>query len=80
MPIFGEIEGIVEGHHFNNRREMHDIGFHSPLRAGIDGNGNTGAASIILSGGFVDDEDFGDEIIYTGQGGKNAANGLQEKH
>ena len=25
-------------------------------------------ASLVLSGGYVDDEDLGDEIIYTGEG------------
>ena len=34
-------------------------------------------ASIVLSGGYVDDEDLGDEIIYTGEGGRDSNTGLQ---
>ncbi|MCO5948789.1 YDG/SRA domain-containing protein [Mucilaginibacter flavidus] len=37
--------------------------------AGIDGNNKVGSSSIVLSGGYVDDEDMGDVIIYTGHGG-----------
>ncbi len=45
--------------------------------AGIDGNGEDGAAAIVLSGGYQDDEDLGDEIIYTGHGGNDSATGNQ---
>jgi putative restriction endonuclease len=34
-------------------------------------------SSIVLSGGYVDDEDLGDMIIYTGEGGRDAATGRQ---
>mgnify|MGYP001248602579 CR=1 FL=1 len=33
--------------------------------------------SIVLSGGYVDDQDLGDEIIYTGEGGRDADTGRQ---
>ena len=36
--------------------------------------------SIVLSGGYVDDQDFGDEIIYTGEGGRDASSGRQVGH
>lgn len=39
-----------------------------------DGSGNM---SIVLSGGYVDDKDFGDEIIYTGEGGRDENSGQQ---
>jgi putative restriction endonuclease len=35
--IFGEIEGIEEGYHFNNRKEMMPTSFHRNWGAGIDG-------------------------------------------
>jgi putative restriction endonuclease len=63
--IFGEIPGIEEGYHFNNRREMVPSSFHRMWAAGIDGNKKDGAAAIVLSGGYEDDFDLGDEIIYT---------------
>jgi putative restriction endonuclease len=34
-----------------------------------------GADSIVLSGGYKDDEDYGDTIIYTGQGGLDPKTG-----
>ncbi len=49
---------------------------HRPLQGGISG-AKDGADSIVVSGGYPDDEDFGDEIIYTGQGGRNPATGRQ---
>jgi putative restriction endonuclease len=34
-------------------------------------------SSIVLSGGYVDDEDLGDVIIYTGEGGRDPNTGRQ---
>ncbi|GAA5189969.1 YDG/SRA domain-containing protein [Ferrimonas gelatinilytica] len=71
-PItFGEIEGIEEGHWFADRKEMMPSCFHRNSGWGVDGNGKEGAAAIALSGGYEDDEDHGDEIIYTGAGGND---------
>jgi putative restriction endonuclease len=75
--IFGEIEGIEEGHWFEGRREMMPTCFHRNWAAGIDGNGSDGTAAIVLSGGYEDDMDSGDEIIYTGAGGNDANTGKQ---
>lgn len=51
--------------------------FHRNWAAGIDGNGTEGAAAIVLSGGYEDDADLGDEIIYTGAGGNDPNTGKQ---
>lgn len=75
--IFGEIPGIEEGQWFEGRKEMMSTSFHRNWAAGIDGNGSEGAAAIVLSGGYEDDEDLGDEIIYTGAGGNDANSGKQ---
>ena len=69
--IFGEIPGIKEGHWFEGRKEMMPTSFHRNWGAGIDGNGNEGTAAIVLSGGYEDDFDSGEEIIYTGAGGND---------
>lgn len=69
--IFGEIPGIQEGQWFEGRKEMMPTSFHRYWGAGIDGNGNEGTAAIVLSGGYEDDFDSGDEIIYTGAGGND---------
>ncbi|CAD0218706.1 YDG/SRA domain-containing protein [Chryseobacterium sp. JV274] len=75
--IFGEIEGIEEGYHFNNRKEMMPTSFHRNWGAGIDGNAKEGTAAIVLSGGYEDDLDFGEEIVYTGAGGNDSNTGKQ---
>jgi len=71
MPerTFGEIAGFPPGSTFTNRQDLAASGVHRPLQGGICG-GKDGAESIVVSGGYVDDEDHGDEIIYTGQGGR----------
>jgi putative restriction endonuclease len=69
--VFGEIEGVEEGYHFLGRKEMMPSSFHRNWGAGIDGNGKDGVSEIFLSGGYEDDEDGGDEIIYTGAGGND---------
>jgi putative restriction endonuclease len=75
--IFGEISGIEEGHWFEGRKEMMPTSFHRSWGAGIDGNGNEGTSAIVLSGGYEDDFDSGDEIIYTGAGGNDPKTGKQ---
>ncbi len=66
-PIkFGEIPGFEEGHWFEDRRAMNASNFHRHTTPGIDGNGKEGTSAIVLSGGYTDDADYGDEIIYTG--------------
>lgn len=69
---FGEIIGIDEGHEFKDRKALSAAGIHRPLQAGIDGNGREGASSIVLNGGYIDDEDHGALIIYTGHGGNDS--------
>lgn len=74
---FGKIEGISEGEIYIDRKALHEAGLHRPLQAGICGTANKGAESIVLSGGYIDDEDFGNEIIYTGHGGRDQDTGRQ---
>jgi putative restriction endonuclease len=71
--IFGPITGIAVGTVFQNRQELADSGIHRPLQAGISGSGQEGADSIVVSGGYEDDSDEGNEIIYTGHGGNDPA-------
>lgn len=79
MPdrIFGHIPGIVEGQHFENRIELSLAGVHRPRQAGISGSQNEGADSIVLSGGYEDDKDYRDIIVYTGHGGRDQNSGKQ---
>ena len=66
---FGEIDGYPSGSLFQDRHDLAAARVHAPLQAGISGDKEFGAESIVLSGGYEDDEDFGDVILYTGQGG-----------
>lgn len=74
--LFGEIEGVKDGDFFESRKALHEAGVHLPIQAGISGSQKDGADSIVISGGYEDDTDFGDEIIYTGHGGQDV-NGRQ---
>jgi putative restriction endonuclease len=67
----GEIPGVSTGTSFATRREVADAGVHRALQAGIVGTAATGAESVVVSGGYEDDDDRGDEIVYTGHGGRD---------
>ncbi|MFI0219756.1 YDG/SRA domain-containing protein [Streptomyces lydicus] len=71
--MIGEVPNSQAGQQFSTRRLIHDAGVHRPLQAGICGTKRAGAESIVLSGGYKDDEDYGDVIIYTGHGGQDGA-------
>jgi len=73
--IFGEIPGIKEGELFKGRKEMMPSSFHRVWGRGIDSHKDTGAAAVVLSGGYKD-LDNDDVIIYTGAGGRDK-NGKQ---
>lgn len=74
---FGSITGVAVGTTFASRRELADAGVHPPLQHGISGAGAEGADSIVVSGGYEDDEDYGDLIVYTGAGGRDPQTGQQ---
>ncbi|MFF4623843.1 YDG/SRA domain-containing protein [Nonomuraea jabiensis] len=67
--IGGHVEGIPIGSWFPNRQALREAGIHRPLRAGICGRVIQGVESIVISGGYPEDEDYGDLVIYTGHGG-----------
>jgi putative restriction endonuclease len=74
--LFGEIPGHPVGSMFPDRAAVSAAGLHRPPRAGIWGIAERGGAqSIVLSGGYKDDTDLGDFLIYTGQVGQE--NGRQ---
>lgn len=75
--MIGHLEQVEIGTEFEDRRSLYDAGVHRALQAGIVGRATEGAESIVLSGGYPDDEDFGDYVIYTGFGGRDPNNGRQ---
>ncbi|KAL3506248.1 hypothetical protein ACH5RR_031630 [Cinchona calisaya] len=73
--IVGPIPGVEIGDVFFFRMELCVIGLHGQPQAGIDYlsayqslNGEPITMSVIVSGGYEDDEDTGREIIYSGHG------------
>ena len=71
--MIGEIPAVRIGQIFASRRSLHDAGAHRGLQQGIGAAGE----SIVLSGGYVDDVDDGDIIVYTGEGGRDPNTGRQ---
>ena len=61
---------------FKDRKELAKAGIHTPPVAGIWGS-TDGASSIVLSGGYEDDIDDWNDILYTGQGGQDKPGGKQ---
>ena len=74
--MFGHIDGTTVGEIFEDRKHLRASGIHAPTMAGIWG-AQEGAYSIVLSGGYEDDVDELDYILYTGQGGQDAPGGKQ---
>ena len=75
--IFGEIDGIPAGTTFLNRQELSEAKVHPPNQKDISGSQSEGADSIVSSGGYEDDLDSGDVIIYTGAGARDQNTGRQ---
>jgi putative restriction endonuclease len=69
--FFGTPPDVHVGQQFIDRRELHEARVHRPLQAGISGTAAEGADSIVVSGGYVDDQDHGEYILYTGHGGND---------
>lgn len=67
----GPIPGIEVGMCWIFRLQVSEVGVHRPHVAGIHGRETDCAYSIVLSGGYEDDIDNGDEFLYTGSGGRD---------
>lgn len=71
--VFGELEGHPVGSTYDGRREAMYAGLHDNWVPGISGTPERGADCIALNRGYIDDEDHGDWILYTGAGGNDPA-------
>ncbi|XP_011503304.1 PREDICTED: E3 ubiquitin-protein ligase UHRF1-like [Ceratosolen solmsi marchali] len=67
----GPIPGIEVGTLWKFRVQVSEAGVHRPHVAGIHGRADDCAYSIVLSGGYEDDLDNGEEFLYTGSGGRD---------
>lgn len=77
LRIVGSIPGVLVGDAFYYRAELCVVGLHTAPQAGIGyipaslvDEGHPIATSIVSSGGYLDDEDSGDVLVYTGSGGR----------
>ena len=75
-PRFGAIPGVAPGELFADRRAVKAAGLHRNTRTGIAWT-QRGAEAIVVSGGYEDDQDGEELIIYTGQGGNDPHTGEQ---
>ncbi|KAL9237722.1 hypothetical protein vseg_012238 [Gypsophila vaccaria] len=74
--IVGSVPGVYIGDMFYFRMELCVVGLHGQSQAGIDylvpsNHGEPIATSIVVSGGYEDDQDAGDVLVYTGHGGQD---------
>ncbi|OCH89605.1 hypothetical protein OBBRIDRAFT_657142 [Obba rivulosa] len=69
-PVFGDIPGIPLFKRWDTREECKADGVHTNANAGICGTKKDGACSVALSGRYMDDDDQGNVISYSGSGGK----------
>ncbi|TBU48361.1 hypothetical protein BD309DRAFT_987411 [Dichomitus squalens] len=67
---YGAIPGVPIGTWWETREACSKDAIHAPWVAGIS-PGPQGAYSIALSGGYEDDQDYGDGFTYTGSGGRD---------
>jgi putative restriction endonuclease len=75
--VFGHVKNVSAGTHFSDRKSLSAAGVHRPIQAGISFSETQGADSIVASGGYEDDVDYGDMLIYTGMGGNESGSGKQ---
>lgn len=74
MHVLGPLPGVAEGSVFANRKVLAESGVHRHSMMGIAwGAGGGPAESIVFSGGYEDDEDWGDTVLYTGMGGNDGS-------
>lgn len=59
--------GVLVGETYDGRIECRQWGVHFPMISGIAGQSKHGAQSVVLSGGYEDDEDHGEWFLYTGR-------------
>ncbi|XP_020599222.1 histone-lysine N-methyltransferase, H3 lysine-9 specific SUVH6-like [Phalaenopsis equestris] len=77
-PIIGNVPGVEIGDEFHFRVELSIVGLHRPFQGGIDFTNKSGmllATSIVASGGYQDDMNSSDVLIYSGSGGTSVAGG-----
>ncbi|KAF6746887.1 PUA-like domain-containing protein [Ephemerocybe angulata] len=76
---FGAIKGVEVFSKYASREDLFIEGVHGVAEGGIHGRANEGAFSIVVAGRYDDDDDRGEIIYYTGEGGHSRTSELQIK-
>lgn len=69
---FGHFFEFPIGSIFKGRKLLKELGLHFHIQNGISYTTEEAADAIVLSGGYIDDEDRGNAIVYTGMGGRDS--------
>ncbi len=77
--LIGTVPGVACGAAFVNRAAVRAAGVHRPPMAGIFGDEQLGAESVVLNGGYEDDSDLGTEVFYTGAGGQDGGTHVHDQ-
>ncbi|GAB4822031.1 hypothetical protein N2152v2_009077 [Parachlorella kessleri] len=72
-PGVGHPPGVEVGRTFVGRCELAAAGVMGDFMRGIDRRGEDPSHAVCVSGGYEDDLDHGDWLIYTGEGGRDSA-------
>lgn len=78
----GNVGGAVVGDTFRYRAEMKVLGLHREVEGGISSSrigGQRLGVSVVASGGYEDDEDYGEVLLYSGHGGRDKVTRRQAK-
>ena len=78
-PAIGHVPDVAVGATFANRRPLAESGIHRMHMHGIAWSTNGPAESIVQSGGYEDDEDWGDTLLYTGMGGNEGGRQVKDQ-
>lgn len=76
---FGPVEGVEIGALFDGRKALREAGMHNAVQRGIYSK-VAGALCIVASGGYEGDDDMGEWMWYTGEGGKEAGDPYVRAH
>lgn len=66
----GEVPDIDPGTTFKTRKAVKAAGLHRHLMNGISGLAPAPAEAIVMSTGYIQDQDLGSSLFYTGMGGR----------
>ncbi|MEX5256929.1 YDG/SRA domain-containing protein [Kocuria arenosa] len=66
----GDVSGIDPGTTFKTRKAVKAAGLHRHLMNGISGLAPAPAEAIVMSTGYIQDQDLGSSLFYTGMGGR----------